>query len=108
MATTTSQARRDWREERRRRAWALKQQGETPLRRVPLSHDHLAVSSALTQDGRILTRTDDHAIRTPEVLRCLRHRLAQVPGQRLVLWDGAPAHTAKLVKQFLAMLAFGR
>jgi transposase len=82
------------------RTWAP--QGETPVLRAPLSHDHLSVISALTQDGRLLTRTYDQPIRTPEVLRFLRHRLAQVPGKLLVLWDGAPTHTAKLVKQFLA------
>ncbi len=83
-------------------------QGETPIVRAPLSHDHLSVISALTQDGRLLTRTYDHAIRTPEVLRFLKHLLAQLPGKLLVLWDGAPTHTAKLVKQFLAEGAAAR
>ena len=88
------------------RTWAP--QGHTPVLRAPLSHDHLSVISALTQHGRLLTRTYDHAIRTPEVLRFLRHLLAQVRGKLLVLWDGAPIHTAKLIKQFLAAGAVAR
>jgi transposase len=88
------------------RTWAPA--GETPVLRTPLSHDHLSVISALTQDGRLFTRTYDRAIRSPEVVRFLRHLLAKLPGKLLVLWDGAPIHTAKLVRAFLAAGAAAR
>ena len=32
----------------------------------------------------------------------LRHLMRHIPGKLLVVWDGAPIHRGKVVKQFLA------
>jgi transposase len=76
--------------------------GHTPVLRVPLTHDHLSVISALTTSGRVLLHVQEQAFRGPRVVRFLKHLLRQMPGKLLVIWDGAPIHRSKVVKAFLA------
>ncbi len=76
--------------------------GQTPVLRVPLTHDHLSAISALTARGRVLMQVQEEAFRGPRVVRFLKHLLRQVPGKLLVIWDGAPIHRSKVVKAFLA------
>lgn len=42
------------------------------------------------------------AFRGPRVVRFLQHLLRHIGGKLLVIWDGAPIHRCKVVKQFLA------
>lgn len=70
--------------------------------RAPLSHDHLAAISALTPDGRLFTHIQADAFRGPAVVAFLRQLLRQVRGKLLVIWDGAPIHRCRAVKDFLA------
>ena len=42
------------------------------------------------------------AFRGPRVVRFLQHLLRPIGGKLLVIWDGAPIHRCKVVKQFLA------
>ena len=44
----------------------------------------------------------DRSLRGPDVVRFLQHLLRHIPGKLLVIWDGAPIHRAKVVKDFLA------
>ena len=83
-----------------RRTWAPR--GQTPVLRAPFSRDHLSVIGALTQEGRVLTRTYPHAVSGTEVVRFLRHLLQHLAGPLLVLWDGASIHHGQAVKDFLA------
>jgi transposase len=76
--------------------------GQTPILRVPLTRDHLSAISAITPDGRLLLRVQDHAFRSPEVVRFLQHLLRHLPGKLLVIWDGSPIHRGHPVKDFLA------
>ncbi len=76
--------------------------GQTPVLRVPLTHDHLSAISALTARGRVLMQVQEEAFRGPRVVRFLKHLLRQIPGKLLVIWDGAPIHRSKVVKAFLA------
>jgi transposase len=76
--------------------------GQTPVLRVPLTHDHLSAISALTASGRVLMQVQEEAFRGPRVVRFLKHLLQHIGGTLLVLWDGAPIHRSKVVKQFLA------
>ncbi len=76
--------------------------GQTPVLRVPLTHDHLSAISALTARGRVLMQVQEEAFRGPRVVRFLRHLLRHIPGKLLVIWDGAPIHRSKVVKAFLA------
>lgn len=71
----------------------------------PLSRDHLSVIGALTPTGRLLTRTYEHALKGPQVVRFLKHLLAHLPGQLLVIWDGASIHRGHVVKDFLKTAA---
>jgi transposase len=75
--------------------------GQTPILRVPLTHDHLAAISGITRDGRLFMQTQDHAYRSPAVGRFLRLLLRKVRGKLLVIWDGAPIHRAQPIKDFL-------
>jgi transposase len=76
--------------------------GPTPVLRAPLTPDPLAVLSAVTPQGRLFTRIQDRSLRGPDVVAFLRQLLRQVPGKRLVVWDGAPIHHCRPVKDFLA------
>jgi len=82
--------------------------GETPALRVFLTRDHLSAISAVTPDGRVLALVRERAIRSVDVVRFLRHLLAHVPGKLLVIWDGAPIHRGRPVKDFLASGAAAR
>jgi transposase len=82
------------------RTWAPCRQ--TPLLRVPLTRDHLSAISGITADGRLLMQTQDHAYRSPDVVRFLRVLLRKIRGKLLVIWDGAPMHRGQPIKDFLA------
>jgi transposase len=76
--------------------------GQTPVLRAPLSHDHLAVISGITPDGRLFTHIQAEAFRGPAIVAFLRQLLRQLRGKLLVIWDGAPIHHCQPVKDFLA------
>jgi transposase len=82
------------------RTWAPV--GQTPVLRVPLTRDHLAVISAITPDGRLVMQMQDHAYRGEDVVRFLRLLLRKLTGKLLVIWDGSPIHRGHAVKAFLA------
>lgn len=44
----------------------------------------------------------EHAYKSPDVVRFLKHLLRHIPGKLLVVWDGAPIHRGQPVKDFLA------
>jgi transposase len=75
--------------------------GQTPLLRVPLTRDHLSAISGITPDGRLFMQTQDHAYRSPDVVRFLRVLLRKIRGKLLVIWDGAPIHRGQPIKDFL-------
>jgi transposase len=76
--------------------------GQTPVLRLPLSRDHLAVISGITPAGRLLLMVQEHPYKSPDIVRFLQHLLRQIPGKLLVIWDGAPIHRGQPVKDFLA------
>jgi transposase len=75
--------------------------GQTPVLRVPLTHDHLAAISGITADGRLFMQTQDHASRSPDVVRLLRLLLRKIRGKLLVIWDGSPIHQGQPIRDFL-------
>lgn len=81
------------------RTWAPR--GQTPVLRVPLTHDHLSAISGITADGRLFMQTQDHAYRSPDVVRFLRVLLRKMRGRLLVIWDGSPIHRGQPIKDFL-------
>jgi transposase len=76
--------------------------GETPVLLETLTRDHLSVMAGATPDGKLVTLTQEAAFNGSSVVRFLQHLLRQVGGKLLVLWDGAPIHKWKEVKNFLS------
>jgi transposase len=76
--------------------------GQTPILRVPLSHEHLSAIGGITPQGRLFMQTQERAYRAEDVVRFLRLLLRKIPGKLLVIWDGSPIHRAKAIKAFLA------
>jgi transposase len=42
------------------------------------------------------------SIKSPQVIQFLEHLQRHVPGKLLIIWDGAPIHRSRLVKDYLA------
>ena len=76
--------------------------GKTPVLRVPLTRDHVAVISGITLEGGLHFSTQERPFRSPDVVRFLRHLLRHIPGLLLVIWDGSPIHRGHVVKDFVA------
>ena len=81
------------------RTWALR--GQTPILRVPLKWSRLSVISAITHEGRLLTRIQKKGFRSPQIVQFLKHILRHVQGDILIVWDNLSAHGSKLVQQFI-------
>jgi transposase len=82
------------------RTWAPR--GETPVLRVPLSHDHLSAISGITLDGRLYMQVQEHAFDAAGVVGFLRVLQRKIRGKVLVIWDGSPIHKGQPVKDYLA------
>jgi transposase len=76
--------------------------GQTPILHVPLSRDHLSAIGGITAQGRLFMQMQERAYRADDVVAFLRLLLRKIPGKLLVIWDGAPIHRAKVIKEFLA------
>jgi transposase len=76
--------------------------GQTPILTVPLTRDHLSAIGGLTPDGRMFMRFQDHSYKGPDVVRFLHLLLRKIPGKVLVIWDGAPIHRSRVIKDFLS------
>jgi len=76
--------------------------GETPVLTCRLTYDHLSAISGITPQGKLYTMVQAHSFKSPDVVRFLKHLLRHIPGEILVVWDGAPIHRSQVVKDFLA------
>jgi transposase len=76
--------------------------GQTPVLRVPLTHDHLSVIGAISTDGRLFLQMQRKAYKGPDVIRFLRLLLRKIPGKLFIIWDGASIHRCQALKDFLA------
>jgi transposase len=70
--------------------------------RVPLPHDHLAVISGITLDGRLFLQMREQASTGETVVGFLRLLLRKLRGKVLVIWDGSSIHKGQPIKDFLA------
>lgn len=75
--------------------------GETPLITCRLIRDHLSTISGITLQGKLYMMALGRSLKSPDVVRFLKHLLRHIPGKILVLWDGAPIHRGQVVKDFL-------
>lgn len=87
-----------------RKTWGKR--GKTPIIKSTGSWKSLSVT------GIIATRANRHkpkayftikkgSVRAPDTIRTLQHLMKCVRGGIALLWDGLPAHRAKIVKEFL-------
>ena len=75
--------------------------GQTPILKVPLTRDHLSAIGAITPEGKMCMQTQDHSDIGPDVVRFLQLLLREIPGDLLVIWDGASIHRSQPIKDFL-------
>lgn len=75
--------------------------GQTPLLRVPLTHDHLSAISGITLHGRLFMQVREGAYTAEAVVGFLRVLLRKLRGKVLVIWDGSPIHRGQAIKDFL-------
>ena len=53
-------------------------------------------------NGALLSWILDHSVKGQDIVRFLKHLLAEIPGKILLIWDNLPAHRGQAVKEFLA------
>ena len=88
------------------RTWAPV--GQTPVIRRKLSYDHLSAISAISMTGELYLAVQDRSYRSSDVIEFLRQLLAEIAGKLLVIWDGAPIHRSRAVREFLSQGAARR
>jgi transposase len=76
--------------------------GQTPILREWWTRDHLSAISAISPEGKLYFRCQDHAVNSEDVVAFLEHLLREVPGRMLLIWDGAPIHRSHTIKAFPA------
>ncbi len=76
--------------------------GETPIIECRLTYDHLSAISGITPQGKYCTMVQARSFKSPDVVRFFKHLLRHIPGKILVIWDGAPIHRGRAVKDCLA------
>jgi transposase len=76
--------------------------GQTPVIHAPLSRDHLSAMGGITPEGKLYLMVQERAYRGIDVVRFLKHLARHVTGKLLVLWDGAPIHRSRVVKEYLS------
>lgn len=81
------------------RTWAPR--GQTPILRVPLTHDPLSAIGGMTLDGRLFLQVRKQSYDGEAVVGFLRVLLRKIPGRLLVIWDGSPIHRSQAVKDWL-------
>ncbi len=81
---------------------------QTPIIRRKLSCDRLSAISAISMTGDLYLAVQDHSCKSPDVIGFLEQLLAEIPGKLLVIWDGAPIHRSRAVKEYLAQGAARR
>jgi transposase len=81
------------------RTWAPR--GQTPVLQYHFNWKVLAAAAGITW-WNFYFRLYPGTIRAPQVIDFLRHLLRHLHGKLLVVWDGLPAHRARLVSEFIA------
>ena len=76
--------------------------GQTPVIRAPLSRDHLSAMGGITPGGKLYLMVQERAYRGIDVVGFLKHLARHISGKLLVLWDGAPIHRSRVVKDYLS------
>lgn len=75
--------------------------GQTPVLELNFNWKKLSVIGGITLKSLYFQLHED-SVKAPEVVAFLKHLQQHIPGKLLVIWDGLPAHRAKLVADYLA------
>lgn len=75
--------------------------GKTPVLQHLFRGAHVSRIAGITPRGKRHYQIDRTRIRSPQVIRFLRHLLATLPGRIEVFWDGGSIHTAQVVEHCL-------
>jgi transposase len=81
------------------RTWALR--GQTPILQETFNWKSLSIMGGLAR-WRFYFQIHKGSIKNPQVVEFLRHLQRHIPGNILILWDGAPIHRSLLVKNDIA------
>lgn len=79
--------------------WAPR--GQTPRLRHLFGGAHVSMIAGITPHGKLHYQVYARRVRSPQVIRFLRHLLAHIRGRIVVFWDGGSIHTSKIVQRFL-------
>ncbi len=66
------------------------------------TRDHLSAISAISPEGKLYCHSQDCSLDSDDVVAFLEHLLREVPGQMVIIWDGAPIHRSHRITEFLA------
>jgi hypothetical protein len=80
------------------RTWAPR--GQTPVLQYHFNWKVLSAAAGITW-WNFYFRLYPNTIHAAEVVDFLGHLLRHLPGKLLVMWDGLPAHRARLVSEFV-------
>lgn len=75
--------------------------GQTPEVAHCCKWDKLSTVGGITCDGHVFEQTYPHSICKEQVVAFLEHLADKVSGKLLVVWDNAPIHRARAVKDYL-------
>ena len=76
--------------------------------RRKLSREHLSAISAVSMTGELYLAAQDHSYKGADIISFLEQLLEEIEGRLLVIWDGAPVHRSRAVKEWLAQGAARR
>jgi transposase len=80
------------------RTWSPR--GQTPIVQYHFNWKTLSAIAGVTW-WNFYFQLFPGAIRSPQVIIFLKHLLAHIKGDLLVIWDGSPTHRSTLIKEFL-------
>jgi transposase len=82
----------------RARTWAPR--GQTPVLQETFNWKSLSIIGGLAL-WRFYFQIHAGSIKGPQVVDFLRHLGRHIPGKMLIIWDGAPIHRSRLVRDYI-------
>lgn len=82
----------------RARTWARR--GQTPLLQETFNWKSLSIIGGMAL-WRFYFQIHPGSIKGPQVVEFLRHLRRHIPGKMLIIWDGAPIHRSRLVREYV-------
>lgn len=81
------------------RTWAPR--GSRPVLRYRMTREHLSVISAISRGGKLWVKVQKRSFNGKDVAGFLRQMLKETNRKLLVIWDGAPIHRSRYVKELI-------